>query len=85
MCHVWFSDYAYYAPDSSAYFALDYKIDGLSYWNENMAEDTGGARSFVTIASSQDFNGNGMIDIPVDTFTNCTIRNPWGDYGGGWG
>ncbi len=83
-CHVWFSDFDYHDADSTDEFYNPHDgTDGLSYWYEDMGEDTGGARPYVTIASSQDFNGNGEIDIPVDTFTNCANRNPWGDYAGG--
>jgi hypothetical protein len=84
MCHVWFSEFNYHDADSTDEFYNPHDgTDGIAYWNENMPEDTGGPRGYVTIASAQDFNGNGEIDAPVDTFTNCTIRNPWGVYGGG--
>ncbi len=82
MCHVWFSGYDYYDDDSTdTSFNIPYASDSLFYWNETMGADTGGARPYVSIASAQDFNGNGEIDVPVDTFVNCTAANPWGGYG----
>ena len=82
MAHVWFSAYDYYDDDSTdTSFFIPYATDDLYYWNESMGADTGGAKPYVSIASSQDFNGNGELDVPVDTFTNCTAANPWGGYG----
>jgi hypothetical protein len=84
LCHVWFSEFNYHDADSTDNLYNPHDgTDGIDYWNENMPEDVGGTRSYVTIASAQDFNSNDQIDAPVDTFTNCSNRNPWGDYGGG--
>jgi len=88
MCHVWFSDFNYHDADSlDGYYNRHDGTDGLSYWNETMAEDTGGARSYVTIAAAQDFNGNGIIDFATgdstDTTVFCTTRVLTGQYGGG--
>ena len=82
-CHVWFSRYDYYDKDATDNsISLPYTSDDLFYWNEDMNADTvGGARAYVSIASAQDFNGDSIIDIPVDTFTNCTFTNKWGTYG----
>ena len=81
-CHVFFSRYDYYDADSDhTSFKIPYTSDDLFYWNEDMAADTGGARSYVSIASAQDFNGDSKIDLPKDTFTACTNQNPWGTYG----
>lgn len=89
MCHVWFGDFEYHDADSTddLYNPHDY-ADNLFYWNETMGPDTSNGwthsvRPYVSIAAAQDFNGNGFIDTPNDTFTTCTNRRPWGDYRGG--
>ncbi len=79
MAHVWFSDYAWLF-DSTVYATGTYYIssnsDGLEYWNESMP--TGG---FVLIASAQDLNGDGVLNIPADT--TCSTFRKWGNYRGG--
>ncbi len=75
--HVWFSAMRIFADSAEQVFILT-STDGLEYWNENMGTD-----NYVEIASSQDFNGNGVLDVPVDTFTNCSNRMPWGEYNRG--
>lgn len=75
LCHVVFSDVRWMSDGATAgsysYFP---GTDGLEYWNENMA--TGG---YVFIAAAEDFNGNGVLDVPEDQ--TCSFQ--WGNYGGG--
>jgi len=75
MCHIWFSDYRWMDDDSTdesySYFP---NVDGLYYWNESMPTD-----GYSLIATAQDFNGNGMLDLP--TTGMCA---PWGTYYGGY-
>lgn len=75
LCHVWFSDQRWMSDGATAgsysYFP---STDGLEYWNENMGEG-----DYVLIASAEDLNGNGVLDVPQD----ATCRFPWGTYGGG--
>ena len=81
MCHVWFSAFRYIndVTGDSAYTAF-YGTDNLNYWNETMNQNYG----YVAIASAQDFNGNGIIDIPVlYTGPGCNGIVPFGQYGGG--
>jgi hypothetical protein len=88
MCHVWFSALDYYID--SARIIVDYSTDNLFYWNENLGPDTttvwdpilGGHGGYVSIAHAEDFNGNGKIDIPVDTNT-CGPTYHFGLYGMG--
>src|SRR5436190_13784506 len=79
MCHVWFSALRYYNDfmGDGAYNPL-WGTDNLYYWNENMSQN-----GYVAIASAQDFNGNGILDLPMDTFASCNLIFPWGQYGGG--
>ena len=47
-----------------------------------MGADTGGARTYVSIASSIDYNGNNKLDIPSKPLNNCIIdEDRWGVYG----
>ncbi len=58
LCHVAYGRMIYFQNTpglGSGYYPL---VDGLYYWNENMTSPT-------IIASAEDFNGNGVIDIPV--------------------
>jgi hypothetical protein len=93
MAHVFFSAFNYHDGDSTDEFYNPHTgTDNLFYWNESMGEDSsttwdpntgGNGRTYVAVAAAEDFNGNGQIDVPVDTFTNCTPGNPWGNYQGG--
>ena len=82
-CHVWFTPYDYYDQDSTTTaYNIPYVTDDLIYWNETMGADTGGARTYVSIASSIDYNGNGKLDIPSKPLSNCIIdEDRWGVYG----
>jgi hypothetical protein len=80
MCHVWFSAFSYFnSVAGDGFYNPMYGTDNLYYWNETMSQNNG----YVAIASAQDFNGNGFLDLPVDTSTNCVTELPWGQYGGG--
>ncbi len=88
MCHVWFSALDYYADTSGAVFTNTH-TDNLFYWNESMGADTttvwnsftGGNGSYVAIARAEDFNGNGIIDLPSPNLPTCT--EDLGEYGMG--
>jgi hypothetical protein len=91
MCHVWFTAFNYFPGDSFHISYVPIKSDALYYWNENMLPDTttvwdtytGGHGAYITIATAEDFNGNGIIDLPTDTFTTCTHYYPYGNYHSG--
>lgn len=76
MCHVVYGAFRWYRDSTTAagYYSPLWGTDGLMYWNETMGTDA--AFSF---AESQDFNNNGVIDVPADT--TCSL--PWGNYRGG--
>lgn len=59
MAHVWFGNVRIYDATSNdaAYDYLSLE-DGLMYWNENM-----GASAPVMIASAEDINANGILDV----------------------
>ncbi len=61
ICHVAFGQ-MFTSEDSGAVNESFYPTDnnGLYYWHEGMSAP-------VIIASAEDFNGNGMIDIPTNT------------------
>ncbi|MCC7233340.1 MAG: T9SS type A sorting domain-containing protein [Bacteroidia bacterium] len=71
ICHVWFSALRIIG-DHGVFYFLD--SDGLFYWNETMPAD-----GYVLIAGAQDYNGNGILDIPQDPA--CSLH--FGNYGGG--
>jgi hypothetical protein len=92
MCHVWFSALDYYGNNLPEKIS-NYSTDNLFYWNESMGNDTttfwdtftGGHGYYVAIAAAEDLNGNGILDLPVDTSMLCPTPPgippfPWGPY-----
>jgi hypothetical protein len=75
MVHAWFSAMRYVYDTAIVKF---YDTYGLEYWNESM-----GTNNYVEISTYIDYNGNGILDLPVDTFTTCTQLNPFGYYNAG--
>lgn len=88
MCHVWFSALDYYADTSGQVFTNTH-TDNLFYWNESLGADTttvwnsltGGNGSYVAIAQAEDFNMNGIIDLPQPSSPTCF--EVLGEYGMG--
>ncbi|MCC7233341.1 MAG: T9SS type A sorting domain-containing protein [Bacteroidia bacterium] len=72
LCHVWFGANRVIGDGTGVFYFPG--TDGLFYWNETMPTD-----GYVLIAGAQDYNGNGVLDIPQDP--TCTF--PWGNYRGG--
>ncbi len=89
MCHVWFSALDFHSDAGNVF--IHYATDNLFYWNENLGEDTttvwdaltGGNGNYVAVATAEDFNGNGRLDVPSDTFQTCDNFLSWGYYDGG--
>ncbi len=76
LVHVWFTKVLINDPDSAA--TLTYypnSTDGLYYWNENF-----GANPPALIAAMEDFNGDGVINVPSGGANNA---NGMGGYRGG--
>lgn len=58
LCHVAYSRMIYYQNTLGAGSGYFPDIDGLFYWNESFTAP-------MIIASAEDFNANGIIDIPI--------------------
>ncbi len=75
-CHVFFSDFEWICYGSGG-FNPNHDMDGLEYWNERMPQN-----GYIKIASAQDLNGNGTLDLPVpDSTLLCRSHGTYGAVG----